>query len=160
MIKKYNIEVIIRLPNNHCLDKICSMIPNDIDKRAHFMCDIFENIVYTIQIYNKTNQTFITTSNYKIDFLCNVDESVRDIFCNRLNKFYDEEMSLYGPQTMICETCHPLFSINTMARNKSWYYKNLHNRIIIVENIYSEDGERLYDASSFLNVITRRNYHE
>ena len=157
MIKKYKIEVTIRLPSSHCMEQLTVLCPfKDMYKRASFWCDVFENFMYPERIDTKEHKHY--NANYKMDIFHLVDESVKDIFVERLmSKYYDKEMSLYGPQTLNCNVAGPLMSTNVLAgRNKSWFFRNKYNEIIIVEQLFDENGNRLYDASKFLEMIGRR----
>lgn len=160
MIKKYKIEVIIRLPGSHCMEKLTVLCPfKDINKRASFWCDVFENLKYSERITTKEEQVHYN-GQWKMDIFHQADESVKDIFVERLmSKYYDKEFSLYGPQTLNCNVAGPLMSTSVLAgRNKSWFFRNKYNEIIIVEQMFDENGNRLYDASQFLEALSKNQY--
>ena len=159
MIKKYKIEVIIRLPGSHCMEKLTTLAPyNDANKRASFWCDVFENLKYSERITTKEGDHY--NGQWKMDIFHQADESVKDIFVERLmTKYYDKEFSLYGPQTLNCNV-GPLMSANGLfaGKNKSWFFRNKYNEIIIVEHMFDENGNRLYDASQFLEAVSKNQY--
>lgn len=135
-------------------EKIETMIGMFIKRQLPYMRFLTNHIVDGRYIQR------IRQASYFIPFctLC-LDENQNNYIYNRLQKFYDLEMSENGPATYNTSVGGigggALFdATGVMAgRNKTWFYKNCGNQCTIIKKDYDENGERLYDAKPFLESM-------
>lgn len=158
MIKKYDLDCILRVPSVKCMDKILYTIIAEDD--YHTMIQAFKNLKYPkkYKIIVDGKEIFRKTVWVKVIKLHDLDEEVKDKICTELEHYYDRDFSLYGPQTYNTSSGGALFDACGVlkGRNNSWLYRNYLNSITIVEKKYDDrSGERLWDASAYLDAICK-----
>lgn len=107
---------------------------------------------------NQHNPRIVETRPYKFFPTVELDEEHKEYVCKELEEFYDEYNSKYCLDTIVSPVAPVVYNAYDVlkGRRKCWYFKNRTNILILAENRYdSETNQRMYDASAFLEALTK-----
>jgi hypothetical protein len=100
----------------------------------------------------------VTTRPYSFFQTVELDEEYKEYVCKELEDFYDEYNSKYCLETIDTPADIVVYNAYDVLKGcrKCWYFKNKTNVLVLIENRYeSETAKRMYDASAFLEALTK-----
>ena len=107
---------------------------------------------------SQNNPRIVETRPYRFFQTVELDEESKDYVCKELEDFYDEYNSKYCLETISSPPNRVVYNAYDVlkGRRKCWCFRNGMNILILAENRYdSETNQRMYDASAFLEALTK-----
>lgn len=107
---------------------------------------------------SQNNSRIVEARPYRFFPTVELDEEGKDYVCKELEDFYDEYNSKYCLETIVSPTSPVVYNAYDAlkGRRKCWYFRNKTSILVLAENRYdSETNQRMYDASAFLEALTK-----
>lgn len=163
----YTLEVLQKGFMNHCKyvieDYFTDILKQNDWKR---FCD---TIVYMFKYHalpfsrfiigtSQNNLRIVEARQYRFFQTVELDEEYKDYVYKELENFYDAYNSKYCLETIVSPAAPVVYNAYDVlkGRRKCWYFKNKTNILVLAENRYdSETNQRMYDASAFLEALTK-----